>query len=484
MAQDPETLYDTAQRLVGEGKLAAAEVLLRQAVDMAQDPNLYLAGLGTLLGLQEGRTEESVEILQEQLEHFPDNPTLLVAYGMTLNATGKEEEAEKAFRDAVEKDPNHPAALNSLAQVVLSKGDVAAAEKMACKAFALAPDHADFALMAHAILEAQGKVDLAYEVASVGATYNPTDMDLVQKAVEGALARDDAERAWDILKDSNEDVSWVIGWKATLLDLQGDAVKADELLGVGRRLHTNNPNFLFLEAAIHQRRGDAEKALAVVNQVLAIDPEYAGAYQLKAELGAPPAERVAALEKVREAAPEDPGPRADLMAAYYSARRYADAYAVCSTILQTEEAPDIAFIYAALSLAALDQEESLGFIDMLPDESVPLALSELEKYAAGTDAEAALREALADRLLEAEGEEEPLPEVDATPEPESEPEDPSAAAARVPIPTGGPDFSGFFPVKDIEDPIYEEDDEDDDDDDYDDEDYEYVDDDDDDYEED
>jgi len=482
MSQDPETLYDTAQRLVGEGKLAAAEVLLRQACDLAQDPNLYLAGLGTLLGLQEGRTEESVEILQEQLEHFPDNPTLLVAYGMTLGATGKEEEAEQAFRRAVDKDPNHPAALNSLAQVVLAKGDVAGAEKMACKAFALAPDHADFALMAHAILEAQGKVDLAYEVASVGATYNPTDMDLVQKAVEGALARDDAERAWDILKESNEDVSWVIGWKATLLDLQGEGNKADELLAQGRRQHSLNPNFLFLEAAIHQRRGNAEKALAVVNEVLAIDPEYAGAYRLKAELGAPPAERVAALEKVREAEPEDPATRAELMAAYYGARRYEDAYAVCATLLQAEDAPDVAFIYAALSLAAMDQEESLAFLDMLPDEAVPLALSELERCAAGTPAEEALREALADRLLD---EEEDLAEAEEAPEVEADEEDEASRAARVPIPTGGPDFSGFFPVKDIEDPVYDDDEDDDDEDeDYDDEDYEYVDDDDDDYEDD
>ena len=92
-------------------------------------------------------------------------------------------------------------------------------------------------------------------------------MELVQKAVEGALAREEPARAWDALQESNDDLPWVLGWKATLLDYNGDAEKADAMLEIGREKFADDPDFLFLEAAIFVRRQLTQEALELIENL-------------------------------------------------------------------------------------------------------------------------------------------------------------------------------------------------------------------------
>src|SRR5690606_7530798 len=103
-------------------------------------------------------------------------------FGMTKEAAGEIEEAEEFFRQAVDADPEYPAALHGLACRLRERGELEEAEKLACKAFARAPEHPGFALTACEILEQCDKADLAFEVAELGAHYNPEEVELVQRA--------------------------------------------------------------------------------------------------------------------------------------------------------------------------------------------------------------------------------------------------------------------------------------------------------------
>ena len=61
---------------------------------------------------------------------------------------------------------------------------------------------------------------------------------------------------------------WVLGWKATLLDYNGETEKADQLLDTGRENFGEDPDFLFLEAAILVRRQFGPEAMDVIERLL------------------------------------------------------------------------------------------------------------------------------------------------------------------------------------------------------------------------
>ena len=386
--------------------------MLRQAVELAGDKSeIYAAALATVIGMQEGRTEESIKIIENQLLVRPDNPNLLVAYGLTAQAAGMNDEAEATLRLALSKRADHPMAMHSLATVLGDRGEYEEAEKLACKAFMMVPDHPEFALAAIGLLEAQGKGDVAYEVAALGATMNPQEMELVQKAVEGALAREQTERAWEVLKESDSDLPWVLGWKATLLDHQGRVEEADEILEHGRVSFGDNIAYLILEAAIWARRSKPEQVKPLVEKILLMDPTNRAALRLRADysLEKAPEQAVADLEAVYNEDPNDSQVAVDLTQAYYKCRRYQDALEVSLYWEQrlTQE-PELVIpaqmrVYSALAAASLgDSKDALWRADWIPDEYIVDAITELNTYGSGELAESKLRYRLTDRLPEVE----------------------------------------------------------------------------------
>lgn len=408
MISDPETLFSEAERLVSDGKFSAAELMLRQAVAMAdQQSDLYLAGLATLIGLQEGRGKESLELLHDELERNPDNPNLLVAYGLTARSNGNSAAAAEVFQHALDVNPDHPMALYSMAQVMVDQGSLAEAQQLACKAFALVPDNPQFALTAVELLESQGQAELAFDVATLGASFNPHEMDLVQKTVEGALARQQPERAWDALEHSDEDLPWVLGWKATLLDYQGNPDEADKLLAVGRRRFSRNPDFLFLEAAIWERRGDHDFAEQFLDRVLQLDPTHRGAIQLKATVAVGHSsldEAITQLESMQLLQPGDMENDNELMTLFYSAGRYDDCLRLCQEVRKraggrvNRAVVSHAVVFACLSLAAQGEtQEALKLCTQVPEDLVIPAIEQLTVHGKGSPGEEAVRFRLKER---------------------------------------------------------------------------------------
>ncbi len=331
--------------------------MLRQAAELGGTNRVYVAALAALLSLQEGRAEESLSMVEDQLSLTPDEPALLVAKAMAATATGKPELAEKSLRQVVKANPNHAYAHHSLGKVLVEAGKSKEAEVHACKAFALVPDQPDYALAAIELLEQAGKSDYAFEVASLGASFCPQEMELVQKAVEGALAREEPERAWDALQESNEDLPWVLGWKATLLDHNGETEKADQLLEAGRERFGDDPDFLFLEAAIFVRRQFYEEAMDMIEHLLMLVPTHRGALRLRADISfgsQSTDEALTDLQAMLELDGTDAAVAVELASAFYRARRYREALDVClSWVERGQVLPPQMTVYVVLSHGGL-----------------------------------------------------------------------------------------------------------------------------------
>lgn len=403
MSQDPEFFYTQAERLVSDGNFAAAELMLRQAAELGGTNRVYVAALAALLSLQEGRADESLSMVEDQLSLTPDEPALLVAKAMAARATGKPELAEESLRQVVKADPNHAYAHHSLGKILVEAGKATEAETHACKAFALVPDQPDYALAAIELLEQAGKSDYAFEVASIGASFCPQDMELVQKAVEGALAREEPGRAWDALQESSEDLPWVLGWKATLLDHNGDTEKADQLLDTGRERFGDDPDFLFLEAAIFVRRQLNEEAMEMIEHLLMLCPTHRGALRLRADLSfgsQSTDEALADLQAMLELDGSDAAVAVELTSAFYRARRYREALDVClAWVDRGQELPPQMTVYLVLSHAGLaEPEEALQKVPAIPPNLLMAAVTELAAYGCYNAAEQTLRETLMELL--------------------------------------------------------------------------------------
>lgn len=467
MSRDPEFFYVQAERLVSEGKFAAAELMLRQATELGGNNRVYVAALAALLSLQEGRAEESMTLVEEQLALHPNEPNLLVAQALAAKASGQAELAENSLRRAVLANPNHAYAHHSLGKVLVDSGRISEAEPHACKAFALVPDQPDYALAAIELLEAAGKSDYAFEVASLGASFCPQEMELVQKAVEGALAREEPARAWDALQESNDDLPWVLGWKATLLDYNGDVEKADAMLDIGREKFADDPDFLFLEAAIFVRRQLTQEALELIENLLELCPTHRGALRLRADLAfgnQSTDEALADLQAMLELEPGDESVAVELSSAFYRARRYREALDICLNweTLPNPMPPQLT-VYRVLAHAGLGEpQEALDKLAAVPADLIMAALSEMAAFGCYNPAEQALRE----RLMELVPPEEmaAAAAVAEPPEEDEEEDEPDEVEATEPTPAPRLEVPRPVDYNSLlgESPAYEEDDEEDD----------------------
>jgi tetratricopeptide (TPR) repeat protein len=445
--QDPEHLFSLAEQFTADGKFNAAELMLRQAMELSENQEIYSAGLATLIGMQGNREEEAVKIIEDQLKIYPDNPNLLCAYGLTAQTAGFAQQAEDLMRKALSKRSDHPLAMHSLSHVLYDKGQIEEAERLACRAFTMVPDHPDFALTAIDLLEAQGKNDLAFEVAALGASFNPHEMELVQRAVEGALARKETERAWDAIKDSDEDLSWVLGWKATLLEHTGRKEEASELIKIGREKFWGDPSYLILEAAIWIQRHDMDQVQVLLERVLEIEPGNRTALKMRAdhalELNDPEL-AVMDLEALYEEEPDDAKVALDLITAYYKCRRYEDAFELSNyweDKLRREPqlyVPPQIRVYSSLAAASMgDVQAALWRSDWIGDEFLMDAINELNTFGGQELAEDRLRNRLMERLPEPDPMEEAYSQESSSYSP-SVPEEKPVAAVATPAVEGKP----------------------------------------------
>jgi tetratricopeptide (TPR) repeat protein len=115
---NPNTfLFKPAEDLVNEGKLAeAADAYRSVIVDAPGHPFAHhnLAILLRKLNQIEGAIEQS----QKAYELSPDNPTILLSLGLSLEMGGFFGKAENFYKESLRYNPNYTAALNNLGHIL------------------------------------------------------------------------------------------------------------------------------------------------------------------------------------------------------------------------------------------------------------------------------------------------------------------------------------------------------------------------------
>jgi Flp pilus assembly protein TadD len=350
-----KSLFDQAMKEILATNYVAAELLLQQASEINEEhTTLYAASLAILLALR-GREDEAIELLEERLEEFSTDSSLLLAYGITLEKQEKFADAEDAFRESLESDEESPGALRGLSACLERKGDIIGGCRLAAKAFSLQPENLVLAKNAAKLLTRAGQTNTAADILELGAHYNPEDEELVVKALESCLQRGEPDRAWEIMMLLDETQGWAAAWKASFLDWHGKFDHSNDIIQETlKRPAGADLNFLFHLCCILMRRGEVGAAEYYIEHILSVDAQHPGALRM----------------------------RADFAMARFDYNPAIDP--VASAIIASEDTPTWARFWLQVNAGETeDAEETLGFLaedEMLlsdPAEVARLELAEL-----------------------------------------------------------------------------------------------------------
>lgn len=95
------------------------------------DEALYLLGE---VAYQEGRIDDSIDLIGQALDVVNDNPTYQFRYAALLEETGRFSDAIVGYRRLLDIDPSHAQAANNLGGLLFQSGDVKGAERLYCQA--------------------------------------------------------------------------------------------------------------------------------------------------------------------------------------------------------------------------------------------------------------------------------------------------------------------------------------------------------------
>ncbi len=406
--QDPKRLFESAQNQIASGDLNAAEQLLRQAVELSDEPALYTAILASLLGLQ-GRHDESLEILKEALLEDPSNAHLLVATGMTMKEKREYARAEQCFRMALENAPDHAAGLQQLALILADRGDLDEAADLAVQAFGQLPHNPDLAITASDVLRLLGRDQEAFEIIEQTATYRPDDLITVEAAVEAALDLEHPDRAWQLIGKVQSTHPRVLTYKAVVLDQLGRREESEKFLEA-LQPHDRLPADLMLQVAgICLRREEYEHSLHLIETLLAVDDQDSGPWRLRGQLEMAMGNLAEAVEHFRRAYALRPTPdlASQLATALYSSERYDEGVELCEPVVKDH--PDAEQVWLNLVLLYAAQNRPDEALAALANTDPRQVLEVLEGATLETPAELALVPALQEFLVNWEEDEEEEP---------------------------------------------------------------------------
>jgi Flp pilus assembly protein TadD len=162
MAARGDDDYQAAYRLLGAGKVAEAEIVLRKV--LTADPEnagaLHLLG-GIALG--KGRIAAAEDLVRKAIGLSPLNPEYHDNLGVVLLRQGKTDEAIAALRTAIEISPGAAMTHNNLGNALKEKGDFEGAAAAFRRVIELEPDIAEVHSNLGTALRAAGKLKEAEE---------------------------------------------------------------------------------------------------------------------------------------------------------------------------------------------------------------------------------------------------------------------------------------------------------------------------------
>ncbi len=154
--------YQAAYRLLGAGKVAEAEIVLRKLLtaDAGDAGALHLLG-GIALG--KGQIAAAEDLVRKAIRSSPRTPEYHDNLGAVLLRQGQADEAIAAFRTAIELDPGAAMTHNNLGNALKQTGDFEGAAAAFGRAIELEPDIAGAHSNLGTALRALGRLEEAEE---------------------------------------------------------------------------------------------------------------------------------------------------------------------------------------------------------------------------------------------------------------------------------------------------------------------------------
>jgi len=234
----------------GEYDQAIAEY--NRAIERApRSPALYF-GLGTTYMNME-RYPEAVEQLRIAISIDPSYYDAYINLGYSHEQTGDADRAAMAYRHAATLDPDNYQPYSRLGDLYMEQGEPSLAAENFSRAIQLDPDN-------HIILSKLGI--------------------LFGQAGDTATAYDYFRRAIEVNPDY---APGYLNW-GNISIVNGDTAAAIEHYSVAKEIDPALIEPYFNLAILYSRLGDRDKALANLDSLLAIDPGYRRALQLKQQL--------------------------------------------------------------------------------------------------------------------------------------------------------------------------------------------------------
>lgn len=168
----PDALHLLGVLADQSGNPDLAEDLITKALAARPDFADALSNLGNVLR-KLGRPDDALQSLQKALDLEPANPMTHNSLGNTLMEMDKPEDAADSFRKALDLQPQFPLALNNLGTALAKLEQLDDAEKNFKEALTMQPDYAEAHTNLGNVLHARGRLEEAVGCHTKALSLNP-----------------------------------------------------------------------------------------------------------------------------------------------------------------------------------------------------------------------------------------------------------------------------------------------------------------------
>ncbi|MCC4241491.1 tetratricopeptide repeat protein [Thalassospira povalilytica] len=268
-----------------------AEKIYRQVLDIAPNNAEAEHLLATLLTGQ-GRHGEAIDLFESCLSSFGANPAARCNYAIALESSGQIEKAIDQFKQAISYHGDFPTALYHLARLEIPRGHLGQAVDLLGRLLGLKPDHYEGLLLFGDALHALGQEEAALTSLEHAAQAAGISPDLICRVGGAYLRLGYPKPAQELYQRAlSINAKFVPGLRGLgqALAHQGQYAKAIALLKTARQLATRTSDIDLVLADITLKCGDLTETIALLEGILAKDPDDATADALlvrtKAKLG-------------------------------------------------------------------------------------------------------------------------------------------------------------------------------------------------------
>jgi len=279
------------------------------------------------------RSKEDIQAAEQHLEKYPkkDDISFHLASANLFLSSGDLAAAEKALRPALTVNPNSSAAHMALGDLYLLKKDQKQAGEEFKKAAELAPVRSMERLKYAAFMSAAGDTAETRRISTEMTTQAPDYLPGWTLLAELAFKEGKYDEALSLLENVfSREPQYIDGHRleSEVLLAKGDTKKATEVLERLDQTYPDTPLIKYELARAYLKKNNMNQAKVVLDQVISINPNYAEAILLLADINLRSGHGEAVIEPMTRLLKRSPElrPAALLLAAAYgSLDRFDDA---------------------------------------------------------------------------------------------------------------------------------------------------------------